>query len=81
MARPILSPYSGLIGEFYMALRKNFTKILTYRRGGRLSPMPRRWRLGSCLDWLRTFKRSKFVQDLNFCKVRIFLGLATLRVK
>ena len=31
VARPISSPYSGLIGEFYMAWRKNFTKIFTYR--------------------------------------------------
>ena len=42
VARPIKSQYSSFIGEFDMSWRKNFTKILTYRRGG----------LGSCLDWL-----------------------------
>ena len=41
-----------IISEFYMAWRKKFTKILTYRRGDVCPPMARRCRHRLCPDWL-----------------------------
>ena len=42
----------SLYSEFYMALRKNFTKIFTYGRGDVYPPMNRRCLHRFCSNWL-----------------------------